>query len=313
MIRFFKSLAVGAALALVALGAPNAAFATINDFTGTWANDNASTRGITRIKIKRMGGAITVQAWGSCSPSDCDWGAVSATPYAGSASSDALGDTVSLVATFDQSFGEKALVLTLEGSKLVANLYTKFTDGSGRSSYATRETFTEQAIFTPLIPGIGALVTAPPTNQDCISFNPNEAVAAKAGSRWKVKVGSMWLLDFGANQSEAQEALSRIKTHNMNKQCFVGRPDPSFEYFLSGDAAPANASAGEDCLGFNNANVEVKKINGSWKIVDGSHWMFDFGSKEAEARKAHEVIKYYGFNKTCYVGRPGPSLSYLLK
>ena len=313
MISYFKNGAIGLVLALSVLCSSGPASATINDFTGTWTNTNADTRGMTRIKVKRMGGAITVQAWGSCSPNDCDWGTVSVTPYAGSASADALGDTASLVATFDQGFSEKAIVMTRQGSKLVARLYTKFTDDSGRTAYTTTDTFKELAVFTPLAPGLGVISASPPANQDCISFNPNNAVVAKAGNRWKIKVGSMWLLDFGSNQSEAQEALTRIKSHNMNKQCFVGRPNPSFKYYLSGNAAPANASGGEDCLNFNNANVEVKKINNRWKIVDGSHWMFDFKGKEAEARKAYEIIKYYGFSKTCYVGRPGPSLSYLLK
>ncbi len=313
MRHLLKNGAVGMALLLSVFCASSTAFATINDFTGTWANTNDATRGITRLRVKRMGAAVTVQAWGSCSPSDCDWGTVSATPYAGSASADALGNTVAVVATFDQGFSEKALVLTLSGTSLTVKLYTKFTDGSGRSAYTTTETFKEQAVFTPLIPGIGTLITAPPANQDCIAFNPNNAVVAKAGSRWKIKVGNMWLLDFDSNQAEAQEALGRIKSHNMDKQCFVGRPNPSFEYYLSGTNAPTGPSNGEDCLNFNNANVEVQQINGRWKIVDGSHWMFDFEGNESEARKAHKIIKYYGFSKTCYVGRPGPSLSYMLK
>ena len=41
----------------------------------------------------------------------------------------------------------------------------------------------------------------------------------------------------------------------------------------------------EDCIPFNPATIEVKEIDGRWKIVDGSHWMFDFGSNKAEAEK----------------------------
>ncbi|NTV98325.1 MAG: hypothetical protein HGA70_04095, partial [Chlorobiaceae bacterium] len=51
----------------------------------------------------------------------------------------------------------------------------------------------------------------------------------------------------------------------------------------------------------------------SWKIVDGSHWVFDFGGKEAEARAAFAIIKKYGFTRSCYVGRPNPSFQYLRK
>ncbi len=68
----------------------------------------------------------------------------------------------------------------------------------------------------------------------------------------------------------------------------------------------------EDCLAFNPATTQVKQINGRWKIVDGSHWMFDFAGNRAEAVKSLAVIKKYKANKSCFVGRPNPSFKYLL-
>jgi hypothetical protein len=68
----------------------------------------------------------------------------------------------------------------------------------------------------------------------------------------------------------------------------------------------------EDCVGFNPATTTVSQINGRWKIVDGSHWLFDFGSNESEAQQALSVIQHYGMNQSCFVGRPGPSFKYLL-
>lgn len=69
----------------------------------------------------------------------------------------------------------------------------------------------------------------------------------------------------------------------------------------------------EDCVGFNPNTVEVKQFGGRWKIIDGSHWMFDFENKEDEARLAFAIIKKYGFTRSCFVGRPGPSFQYLRK
>lgn len=68
----------------------------------------------------------------------------------------------------------------------------------------------------------------------------------------------------------------------------------------------------EDCVAFNPATTQVKQINGRWKIVDGRHWMFDFGGNRAEAVKSLAVIKQYQANKSCFVGRPNPSFKYLL-
>jgi hypothetical protein len=147
--------------------------------------------------------------------------------------------------------------------------------------------------------------------EDCVSFNPNTTTVQNIGGRWKIVDGSHMMFDFGGNKAEALKALQVIKHYHANQSCFVGRPNPSFTYLKSGGSAPLGAVAGEDCIGFNPASATVQNISGSWKIVDGSHWMFDFGGNESEARQSLRVIKHYGFNHSCFVGRPHPSFSYL--
>jgi hypothetical protein len=58
-------------------------------------------------------------------------------------------------------------------------------------------------------------------------------------------------------------------------------------------SGPNGPFAGEDAIPFANANVEAKKINGRWKVVDGSHFILDFDASEANAHKAVWVIKTY--------------------
>jgi hypothetical protein len=77
--------------------------------------------------------------------------------------------------------------------------------------------------------------------------------------------------------------------------------------------ASTAAYAAEDCIPFNPATATVQFLSGDWKIVDGSHWMFSFGDKGAEAKRALQIIKTYGMAKSCFVGRPDPSFWYLLK
>lgn len=68
------------------------------------------------------------------------------------------------------------------------------------------------------------------------------------------------------------------------------------------------ASIEEDCLRFTSQNVESKNVIGSWKIIDGSHWMFDFENNQQEAAQTFVIIKKYGFTHSCYVGRPNPPM-----
>ena len=159
--------------------------------------------------------------------------------------------------------------------------------------------------------GIGPGGGMGPLSEDCISFNPNTATVQNVGGRWKIVDGSHWMFDFGSKEGEARKALQVIKRYHASQSCFVGRPNPSFTYLKSGGNAPSGGMAGEDCIGFNTANAAVQNVGGRWKIVDGGHWMFDFGGNEAEARESLRIIKHYGFNHTCYVGRPNPSFTYL--
>jgi hypothetical protein len=150
-----------------------------------------------------------------------------------------------------------------------------------------------------------------PLREDCVSFNPDKAEVKQIGGRWKIVDGDHWLFDFGEKKSEAELALKIIKHYHMNQSCFVGRPQPSFSYLLVSGSSPVGAFSGEDCVSFSPARAEVKNIGGRWKIVDGDHWLFDFGAKESEARQALAIIKKYHFNRSCFVGRPHPSFVYL--
>lgn len=158
-----------------------------------------------------------------------------------------------------------------------------------------------------------AEVEAAKFTEDCIPFNPATVQAQLISGHWKVVSGSMWMLDFGTSQANAQKAVNIIKHYNMDKQCFVGRPNAPMMYFTVAGKAPQGAFAGEDAVSFNPANVTAANINGSWKVVDGAHWMLDFGAKEADARIAVEVIKFYGFTQMCFVGRPNAPMMYFRK
>lgn len=308
----WRSLTFIIALFVLGLSARPAA-AAINDFTGTWVNTDSDTRGVTRVVVTRVTNAVNVQAFGSCTPSDCDWGTVQAEVYGPSVSDNAFAKAEALTAVFNSGFSETTVVLIKESGQLKGKFLTRFTDGSGRSSYVNTETFQKQAAggLSGIIPKLAGVFKAAP-KQDCVGFDNATIEVKKVGASWRIVDGSHSLLDFGANEAEASKSLETIKAYGFTQHCFVGRPDPSFDYWLQGNAA-ASGDGGEDCIGFSNANVEVKQVGGNWKIVDGSHLMFDFGANKAEAEDALKIIKYFGFTKTCYVGRPDPSLTYLLK
>jgi len=309
-----KKLMVIVGILLVVCAMAATAFASLNEFAGTWKNVDPNTRGITTLEINVSGNTVNVQAWGSCTPQDCDWGTVKALAYAPNVSSDVSKTAEALTAKFETDFSEILLVIKpARGQGLQVDAFTHFTKDN-RTDYANAYRF-KQAMqvmqvkpMKPLMP-----VAIPAIKEDCIGFNPQTTTVSQISGHWKIVDGSHWMFDFGNNKAEADKALSIIQHYGMNQSCFVGRPDPSFNYMGVNGQAPAGSFAGEDCIAFNPNTIEIKNVNGRWKIVDGSHYMFDFGSNEAEAKQAFAIIKKYGFTKSCFVGRPDPSFKYLRK
>jgi hypothetical protein len=46
----------------------------LDNFLGTWVNEDEDTPGITRAVIRAEPDTIFVHMWGRCHPTDCDWG-----------------------------------------------------------------------------------------------------------------------------------------------------------------------------------------------------------------------------------------------
>jgi hypothetical protein len=297
--RKMRKFALGLVASVFALMMVTKASADLDQFAGRWKNTDPNTRGVTTLDIGVSQTNVTVQAWGKCHPKDCDWGRVQGFAYGPSVSANLAQTAQVISAVFQTAFSQTLMVIrSLGKTRLQAEVLTRFTDQSGRTNYRGLYTFRQAAEVRA------------PFREDCIPFDYIKAAVRNIGGRWKIVIDSMWLKDFGNSQREARQALRIIKHYRMNKQCFVGRPDPSMEYYLVNDRAPTGALSGEDCISFNPANIAVSNIGGRWKIVDGSHWIMDFGAKADEARAAFRIIKNYGFNRICFVGRPNPSMTY---
>jgi hypothetical protein len=72
-------------------------------------------------------------------------------------------------------------------------------------------------------------------------------------------------------------------------------------------------AAGEDCVAFDPQALRVQRFAGTqWKVVDGAKPLLDFGPSQDNAFRAHDVIKHYGMNRQCWVGRPQAVMQYYL-
>jgi len=99
--------------------------------------------------------------------------------------------------------------------------------GFDRTCYIARP----QPTMTYLLAG-GAASNAAHGAEDCISFNRNALQLQPVGSQWRLTDGRSSILMF-PNNSEGQQAIDTITRHRFNRQCYVGRPGPSFTYWLA--------------------------------------------------------------------------------
>lgn len=317
----FKQLVAASTAALITIASAQAA--PLNQWLGNWEK-NAG--GLDSLSISNAGGNLTVSVKGECTPNPCDWGSAPATAYSNSAATDPSANTEAIIAVFSQGFSTKTVVLDgRAGDTLRAHVYTRFVDGSGRKDYVLHSSLKKAAltvrplpsgptIAQPALPN-GPIIAQPlkPFKEDCISFNPDQVSVARRNGSWKLVQGNMWMLDAGPNRNEMLRARNIVKHYGMNKQCFVGRPNASLNYWLVDNAAPSGAIPGEDCVGINPNNLSVRNTNGKFTVVSNSNHFAFVAPTQGEAEEIIKVIKYYGFTKSCFVGRPDPSMSYLRK
>jgi hypothetical protein len=105
---------------------------------GGWVNSDEDTRGTTKLGISKSGGSLDVHGWGSCTPTDCDWGSVPMHVVGTSVSDDFPEYSA---ATWDFGFKTTFIATRVDGADLVVDSYHVFHDGSNRSNYHREERF----------------------------------------------------------------------------------------------------------------------------------------------------------------------------
>jgi hypothetical protein len=142
MLKIIAKLTCAAALA-AALTVPASA-AGLASFIGTWVNTNPATRGIVKIVITQPampGAPLSVNVYGACVPTACNWGSQPAVAYAPSVSSNLPTEANALTVDFNPGFAVNMLTIMQDGPYLRVTDFTRFTDNSHRTNYDQTETF----------------------------------------------------------------------------------------------------------------------------------------------------------------------------
>lgn len=117
---------------------PNAALA------GTWVNTNHATRSTLDIVVGTSRKGITVDGFGACTPTPCEFGKIAGTVFGPNVSA-TIG--TSFGAQWNFKFKRTVFLATYSKPRKIPTLtvqeFNTFTDGSGRANYTVTETFTK--------------------------------------------------------------------------------------------------------------------------------------------------------------------------
>jgi hypothetical protein len=284
---------LGLAALFLMLTAQSIAFAQINQFEGDWENVDPNTSGVTKLNIREFTlfgiQIVTLRAWGQCHPTDCDWGTVGATPYGPNVSANINATARALTATFNPGFAVKIMVVRpLRGGRLQADVYTRFTDGSGRTNYNATYIFKRE--------GIG---------NDCLLYNPHDLRIVDEGpSGWLLTDGRsrMLILD---NREDAEKALALARRYTAH--CFIGRDntrpnrdDYVHEYWL-GESGIETVIPNEDCIPYNPDTLRIVDEGANGFLLTDGHSRMAMYATRADADEGLRLAKLY--TKQCFIGR----------
>lgn len=340
MSRISRPVLVAALLTVLIVPAP--AFGEVSDFLGNWVNDDNAASGITRVVVTRASeGRLSIQVFGRCRPTDCDWGMRPAHAYRGAPDSD---DVLRLTADFDAGFAQEHITLRpAPGGALYFDVLTDFTDNSGRKDYAT------SGRIVPAAPPPVALVAAPGTipaaaparpsesfvdrlgaavglgstpaapakaasagGENCHPYNPVNGFVTPSDNGWNFVDFGVPLVKFGSDKVAAYRSAQIISAYHFDEQCVDTRHHPQMMYWKSGGVIPHDSLAGQDCVAVDPKAVQVVSTPDGWKVVEGNNTLFEYGDDQQSAQLTASVIRTYRLSRQCFVGGHEGAMRYWL-
>jgi len=112
--------------------------------SGSWVNTNHATRDVVDLVVGATSKGVTVDGFGACNPTACQWGRIAGTVFGPDVSAKT---GTSFAAQWNFGFARTVVLARYATPRRVPTLtvqeFTTFTDGSHRANYTTTETFTK--------------------------------------------------------------------------------------------------------------------------------------------------------------------------
>ena len=144
-------------------------------------------------------------------------------------------------------------------------------------------------------------------------FDYRQAEVRRDKNEWKLVCGSHVLANFGTNQMDARLAWNTLQHYRFTEQCLIGRPNPSFSYFLIGGQPARGLKFGIAVQPFQPETVLVRALGQAWAVSAGEQPLVVFERLE-DARELAEAIQRLRFDHLCRIGNtPGYGMTFFVR
>jgi hypothetical protein len=144
-------------------------------------------------------------------------------------------------------------------------------------------------------------------------FDYRQAEVRRDKDEWKLVCGSHVLASFGPSQMDARLAWNTLQYYRFTEHCLIGRPTPSFSYFLIGGQPARGLKFGIPTQPFRPETVLVRALGQGWAVCAGEQPLVVFERIE-EARELAEAIQRLRFDHLCRVGNtPGYGMAFFVR
>jgi hypothetical protein len=140
--------------------------------------------------------------------------------------------------------------------------------------------------------------------EECLPFDWRQVQIRQEEDGWKLMIGGTVLANLGPSEEDARLAFAAVRHYRFSEQYRVGRPRPSFSYYLCNGQPPHGVMFGLRSQAFEPETLSVEQIGYNWAICSGNQVLIQLGSRAEESRRLLEVIQRLKLDRLCCIGEP---------
>lgn len=145
---------------------------------------------------------------------------------------------------------------------------------------------------------------APTASEERIPFDSRFVKVAMEGNQWRVRLGDQLLGSFGDRERDARQAVAIMQHCRFNEIGVIGKPVPTFSYFLTNGKLPRGPIMGLNDVSFRPDQLVVQQIGKNFILTDGKRTLLALGEKAEDAQQVLQTIQRLQCDRLCRVGNP---------